>query len=111
MNVKIQDEMIFYLNIVMDSEGTMYTRQHYTLIDLLEQQGGITQCFFILAIILVYPFSFRRHELQVILNHEKDESGDYTFEHDLRDSFLAKLHRRRLPVEFYAFIHSVKRMM
>jgi len=32
-----KDDLVFYLNIVMDSQGYWYSREHYTLIDLLEQ--------------------------------------------------------------------------
>ena len=31
-----KDDLVYYLNIVMDAQGNMYSRQHYTLIDLLE---------------------------------------------------------------------------
>ena len=32
-----KDDLVFYLNIVMDTEGNLFSRVHYTLIDLLEQ--------------------------------------------------------------------------
>ena len=76
-----QDDLVFYLNVVLDSQGTMYSRQHYTLIDVLEQQGGITQCFLTLAIILMFPFTFKRHELSVVFNYERDNCEDYLFKH------------------------------
>ena len=41
MNGK-QDDMITYFNLLLTDGGNNYTRDRYDLIDLLEQQGGLT---------------------------------------------------------------------
>ena len=87
----LKDDLVFYLNIIMDNQGTVYSRERYTLIDLMEQQGGLTQCTFIFAFLLVAPFTYKRHELQIFIDHENKYASDVKFDHQLRNSYLKKL--------------------
>ena len=100
-----KDDLVYYLNIVMDSQGNMYSRQHYTLIDLLEQQGGVTQCIMILALLIVYPFNYKRHELKVFYDYEKKMEKDA----ELDNSFLENLKKSQVPIECLVFIEAVKK--
>ena len=58
-----KDDMVAYFNILLDNVGTVYSSEHYTIIDLMEQQGGLMQCVVIVSMIIARPFNYKRHEL------------------------------------------------
>ena len=64
-----KDDMIYYFNILMDNQATLYSRKHYTVLDLLKEQGGLIKGFFLIAFILMKPFTFKTHALQVFKGH------------------------------------------
>ena len=37
-----KDDLVTYFNLVLNTEGNVYSRDGYDLIDLLEEQGGLT---------------------------------------------------------------------
>ena len=48
-----KDDLVVYFNILLDKVGTVYSSEHYTIIDLMEQQGGLMQCVVIIALIII----------------------------------------------------------
>ena len=36
-----KDDLVIYFNFLLGDSGTIYSRSAYSLIDLLEQQGGL----------------------------------------------------------------------
>ena len=97
-----KDDMVLYFNFVLDNKATMFTRKHYTLINLFEEQGGLIKQFALIAILLMKPFVFKRHDFKVF--------DDITTTHEYTDpEFLKKLKKHILPVEFYIFISDVWR--
>ena len=36
-----KDDLVVYFNIGLDNQATRYTRTHFTIIDLLKDQGGL----------------------------------------------------------------------
>ena len=67
----IHSDMVVYFNFILDDFATEYTRKHYTLIDLFEEMGGLIKQFALIAILLMKPFTFMRHDLLVFENHAK----------------------------------------
>ena len=65
-----KDDMVYYYNILLSPKATQYVGTHATLIDIMEKQGGMMQCMMFLALILVSPFSYKRHELQIFCDYE-----------------------------------------
>ena len=65
-----KDDLVIYFNILLNNKATLYTGQHYTLIDIMEQQGGLTECLIIAIVVLSRPFLFKRHELKLFCDHE-----------------------------------------
>ena len=89
--------MVIYFNFILDDFATEYTRKHYTLIDLFEEMGGLIKQFALIAILLMKPFTFMRHDLLVFKNHAKKHKYDTKFIKEQNNKFFS--------IEFYALIH------
>ena len=72
-----KDDLVAYFNILLDNVGTVYSSEHYTIIDLMEQQGGLMQCVVIISLIIVRPFNYKRHELQIFQDFENKFNNEY----------------------------------
>ena len=58
-----KDDIIIQFNFLLDNKATMYQRKHYTLVNLFEEQGGLIKQFALIALFLMRPFTFKRHDL------------------------------------------------
>ena len=100
-----KDDMIIYFNILVENQATKYTRTHYTLIDLLKEQGGLQKMFALFAFILMRPFIFKQHDLKVfqdhVYKHDKDHKLDQSY---VNDEFLRRNRKFYLPTEFYVYL-------
>ena len=61
------DEIVVTFAFILDNnnQATIYTRKHYTLIDLFEEQGGLIKQVTLIAILLMKPFTYKRHDFKV----------------------------------------------
>ena len=73
-----KDDLVIYFNILLNNKATLYYGKHYTLIDIMEQQGGLTQCLMIIILIFSRPFLFKRHEITMFCDHENQFEEDQT---------------------------------
>lgn len=74
-----KDDLVLYWNFVNDNKGTIYSRKHYTLIDLWLDIGGVTNILFLLAFFVLKPFIYKRNELAAFkdqVKNKKAESSD-----------------------------------
>ena len=107
-----KDDMVAYFNIGLDNQATRYTRAHFTIIDLLKDQGGLQKVAALIAFVLMKPFIFKRHDLQVFLDHvekKNDESKENEFNYN--QQYLSKSLRRKCPTEWYLFLYNIRKNM
>ena len=75
-----KDDLVWYFNLLMDNQATLYTRKHYTLIDIFEEQGGLIKQVTLIALLLMKPFIFKRHDLTVFQDHvEKSDMKKFKY--------------------------------
>ena len=67
---KNKDDLVVYFNFLLADSGTIYTRTCFNLIDLCREQGGIMKTLSIIAIVVLIPFRFKRHELNVFFDYD-----------------------------------------
>lgn len=102
-----KDDLIFYFNFIMDNTAHSYSRTHYTLIDLLKEQGGLIKQVALIAIVLMKPFTFKRHDLQIFEDHVKTHKKKHHEQNIKKD--LGRFQNSCLfPTEFYVFCYDIK---
>ena len=71
--------------------------------------GGLMKTFALIALILMVPFTYKRHDLQVFTNHVLKHNSKH-FEYNNSKSLKEYLNSK-MPMEFYVFIHQIKRIV
>ena len=85
----------------MDNQATLYTRKHYTLIDIFEEQGGLIKQVTLIALLLMKPFIFKRHDLTVFQDHvEKSDMKKFKY----NEAKLERIQKSFFPAELYVFM-------
>ena len=103
---KYKDDMVLYFNILIENQATKYTRRHFTLIDLLKEQGGLIKISVFIAAILMKPFIFKRHDLQVFQDHVEIHNER---EFNYNQEYFEKQFSRYIPTEFYLWMHDLQK--
>ena len=94
----------------MDNQATRYTRTHYTLIGVLKDFGGLQKVCALIALLLMKPFIFKKHDLQVFLDHiEKKNNENTNSNFSYNQNYLNKSLRRKCPTESYLYLHNFKK--
>ena len=103
-----KDDLIVYFNFVMDNQATQYRRKHYSFIDLLKESGGLVKQIAIIAVLLLKPFTYKRHELEVFQDHvEKHDTQQFTE----NQKVLRKFDKNIFPTEFFIYLTDRKNMI
>ena len=67
------------------------------------------QCIVIIGIIIIRPFNYKRHELKIFRDFEHKFNKESQFDHQIRVSYLQTLLKKKLPIEFYVWLYSIKK--
>ena len=103
-----KDDLIVYFNFVMDNQAVQYRRKHYSFLDLLKESGGLIKQIAIFAVLILKPFTFKRHELEVFQDHvEKHDKKQF----DENQKVLRKYDHNVLPTEFFIYLNERKKMV
>lgn len=105
---KRKDDLIVYFNFLLEDTGTLYQRHSFNLIDLLEQVGAFYACLYLISVLFLMAFKFKRHELKIIIDFEDNFNQEQLFDLYNKKSFLYEKINGQLPIELYAFLHESK---
>ena len=101
-----RDDLVIYFNILLNNKATLYYGKHYTLIDIMEQQGGLTQCLMIIILLFSRPFLFKRHEITIFCDHENQFEAEQTTD---EKSYVRKIQDSIIPIEMRVFFYYIYR--